>query len=209
MVHASLRAVGARAEAVVAALDDVTMVMNLGAPDGPFDALRTPADPDVGVLAEVFRRSAGTVVNDHPDARFGARGPRAAALLAGPLPWDDFYGPGSHLERFVQMGGKVLRLGADEDTVTLLHLAEYLCDVPGKPRVTYEHPGLPPVSALDDDRGIVERDYFPEILRAYLATGRASVGRVGDAGAELLDARDLLAFATAWMTRELAPAPPR
>ena len=205
MVHASLRAVRARAEDVITALDDVTMVMNLGAADGPFDALTTPSDPSVGVLAEVFRRTPGTVVNDHPDSRFGARGPGAVDLLAGPLPWDDYYGPGSHLERLVDAGGKILRLGADEDTVTLLHLAEYRCDVPGKRRVTYEHPGLPAVSALDDEHGIVDRDYFPEVLRAYLATGRASVGRVGAAESELIVAADLLGYATDWMTRNLKP----
>ena len=102
MVHASLRAIGSvagGAAGVVQALEDAvgragTLVMNLGARDDydwanrrpesertallddapAFDPLRTPADPDVGVLAEVFRRLGGTVVSDHPDARFGARG---------------------------------------------------------------------------------------------------------------------------------------
>jgi aminoglycoside N3'-acetyltransferase len=88
-----------------------------------FDKDRTPADPDVGVLAEVFRQLPGTLVNDHPDGRFGARGHRSAAVLQDPLPWDDYYGPGSTLERLVTAGAKILRLGADPDTVTLLHLA--------------------------------------------------------------------------------------
>ena len=43
----------------------------------PFDFLVTPADPDVGVLAEVFRTWPRTQVSDHPDARFVACGPLA------------------------------------------------------------------------------------------------------------------------------------
>ncbi len=82
----------------------------------PFDHLRTPALPDVGVLAEVLRTMPGTVVNDHPEGRFAARGRLARELLTD-LPWDDYYGPGSALDRFVSAGGRVLRLGADPDTL--------------------------------------------------------------------------------------------
>ena len=38
----------------------------------PFDCRQTPADPDVGVLAEVFRQRSETKVSDHPEGRFGA-----------------------------------------------------------------------------------------------------------------------------------------
>jgi aminoglycoside N3'-acetyltransferase len=223
MVHASLRSVGpvdGGAGAVVTALDtavgpDGTWLMNLGAmqDEQPFDAQRTPADPDVGVLAEVMRTTPGTVVSDHPDARFGARGPAAREVLE-PVPWDDYYGPGSALDRLVARGGRVLRLGADVDTVTLVHLAEYLVDLPAKRRVTRRHlvggprgPRVVRVSCLDDSDGIVEwpgEDYFGTILLAYLAspaaaTGSALVGRVGAATGELLDGADLVRFAVGWM----------
>ena len=117
MVHASLRAIGPveqGALGVVQALEHAvgstgTLLMILGARDDfdwvntrpeqqradlladapPFDSRATPADPDVGVLAEVFRQLPGTVVNDHPDARFGARGRLARDLLGEPLPWDE------------------------------------------------------------------------------------------------------------------------
>src|SRR5689334_9118344 len=83
MVHASMRRVGPvedGAAGVVRALEDAvgpagTLVMYLDAlGDVPFDYLATPANPDNGVLAEVFRQLPGTLVNDHPDARFGVRG---------------------------------------------------------------------------------------------------------------------------------------
>jgi aminoglycoside N3'-acetyltransferase len=222
MVHASMRAVGpvqGGADALIDALDaavgpDGTLLMTLGAKDGaePFDALRTPADPDVGVLAEVFRQHRGTIVSDHPEGRFAARGHLAGAFLAD-VPWDDYYGPGSPLERLVLAGGKVLRLGADPDTVTLLHYAEYLAPVADKRRVVRHrlvHHGdtveVRSVECLDDSNGIVEYpgdDYFAVILRAYLADGRATTGSVGSARSELLDAADITAFAVTWMAEHL------
>ena len=210
-----------RAEGVVRALDaavgaDGTVLMNLGAREDAgvaFDYLRTPADPDNGILAEVFRRLPGTLVNNHPDARFGARGKLAHQLLEA-LPWDDYYGPGSVLERLLQARGKVLRLGADPETVTLLHYAEYLAPVDNKRRVTRQHlvlgvqgqPEVRTVECLDDSSGIVDypgEDYFGVILREYLATGAASQGPVGGASSELIDAQDLVDFSVKWMAQNL------
>jgi len=244
MVHASLRSIGPThggADGVIEALDaavgpDGTLLMTLGAQDDwgwvnerpeeeraallrdavPFDALVTPADPDVGVLAEVFRTRAGTVVSDHPEGRFGARG-HLAHELVDDVPWDDYYGPGSPLERFVARRGRVLRLGADLDTVTLLHHAEYIAPVPDKRRVRRHRivsvpvgqPELRVVECLDDSDGIVDHpgeDYFATIVRTYLATEPARVGLVGGAPSELIDAAELVRFATTWMGEHLVPA---
>ena len=240
MVHASLRAVGpvvGGADGVLDALaaavgPDGTILVNTGVRDdlawvndrpeseraallegtAPFDARTTPADPDNGVLAEVFRTRAGTVVSDHPEGRFGASG-RLATELVADVPWDDYYGAGSPLERFVHHRGKVLRLGADPDTVTLIHLAEHLVDLPAKRRVRRHRvvqgpagPEVRTIDTLDDADGIVDHegeDPFITILRAYLATGRAAIGTVGDATSELLDAADLVAFSVAWMADHL------
>jgi aminoglycoside N3'-acetyltransferase len=218
MVHASLRAIGpvrggavGVIEAVQEALGpDGTMLMMVAADDGePFDRLCTPADPDNGVLAEVFRTHPGVVVNDNPACRFAAVGPAAAALIE-PQPLHDYYGPGSPLERLYEMGGAVLRLGASVDTVTLTHYAEYLAEVPAKRRVErrYERADIGEivVSSLDDTDRIAHwepGDYFSQILIDFLDQGRASRGRFGRRTAELLDARQFVAFATDWMEREL------
>jgi aminoglycoside N3'-acetyltransferase len=180
----------------------------------PFDALVTPAQPDVGALAEVFRRRPQTKVSDHPEGRFGASGPLADQLV-GAVPSDDYYGPGSPLERFVRSGGRILRLGADLDTLTVLHYAEYLAPVPAKRRVRRHRmvvgpdgPELRVVECLDDEHGIVDHpgeDYFAVILREYLQTGRAVTGTVGGAAAELVDAADVVELGVAWMGRHLVP----
>lgn len=241
MVHASLRRLGpveGGHAGVVRAIDAAlgpagTWMMVLGARDDmdwvnerpeperaalltgtePFDPLRTPAQQDVGWLAELFRQQPGTLVSDHPEGRFGARGARAAALLDNP-PWHDYYGDGSALDRFERLGGRVLRLGADDDTVTLLHLAEFRARLPSKRRVRRHRivpgstgPEIRVVETFDDSDGVVDwdgPDYFGVILREYRATGRGRSGIVGNASSELLAASDLLAFGIAWLERTFA-----
>ena len=244
MVHASLRAVGpidGGAHGLIDAIRAVvgargTMMMVLGALDEhawvnerpeeeredllrgaePFDARVTPADPEVGILAEVFRGRPETLVSDHPEGRFAAAGALAEELLAD-VPWHDYFGPGSPLETLVLERGRVLRLGAAPNTVTALHLAEYRCTVRPRRRVrrhrlvaTAHGPQIRSVECLDDDDGIVDydgEDYFADILHGYLATGRARTGLVGRAPSELIDARDIVAFGVRWMDEHLvAPA---
>jgi len=180
----------------------------------PFDPATAPIFGEVGYFAEVFRRTAGTRVTDNPSGRFGARGCLAEQLLRD-APWDDYYGPGSPLERLCDCGGKVVRLGANPDTTTVLHYAEYLADVPNKRRVRRHYlchgagdPVVRPVECLDDNDGIVPfagEDYFALILREYLSRGQVKRGQVGHAQAELIEAKDLVAFGTKWMTENLPP----
>ena len=242
MVHASLRAIGpvdGRAAGVVDALDRAvgeagTLMMVLGARDDfswvnereesereallasaePFDARETPVQPDVGYLAEAFRTHPGTIVTDHPEGRFGARGARASELFEN-LPWHDYYGPGSPLDRLCLLGGRVLRLGADHETVTLLHYAEYLAPLPSKRRVRRhrrvrrgDSSAIVTVECLDDEHGIAPfpaGDYFGFLLRDYLTTTDVMRGTVGQARSELIEASSLVEFAVRWMTEHLAP----
>jgi aminoglycoside N3'-acetyltransferase len=250
MVHASLRRIGATeggASGVLDALDAAvgpsgTLLMVLGAVvehewvnerpepereallahETPYDPLTAPPLPEVGYLAEAFRTRAGTIVNDNPSGRFAARGARAGELLRD-APWDDYYGPGSPLHRLCQAKGRTLRLGANPDTTTVLHYAEYLAVVPGKRRVRRHYrvqspagPETRSVECLDDEHGIVDwpapgtprvewpdNDYFAVILKAYLAARHGLRGRVGAADAELLDATDLVEFGARWMSENL------
>jgi aminoglycoside N3'-acetyltransferase len=243
MVHASLRRIGpveGGANGVIDALDETvgpqgTLLMILGAeidhewvnkrPEAeretllanvaPYDPLMAPVLPEVGYLAEAFRVYPGTIVTDNPSGRFAARGARADELLRD-APWDDYYGPDSPLERFCNMAGKVLRLGADPETVTVLHHAEYLADVPEKRRVRRHYrvmgpdgPATRSVECLDDEFGIVDwdgEDYFAIVVKAYLAEGRAKLGKVGNADSELIDARDIVDYGGRWMTANLSTA---
>jgi aminoglycoside N3'-acetyltransferase len=171
MVHASMRRVGAVERGAVGMVDALreavgvrgTLLMVLSADESePFDALRSPVDiEDMGVLAELFRTYPGAAVNDHSADRFAAIGPAAARLLE-PTPLHDYHGPGSVLERLTELGGRVLRLGANPDTVTLTHYAEYLADVPDKVRVRRRYIradiGEVWIESLDDTDGIATWD---------------------------------------------------
>ncbi|MEX2319531.1 MAG: AAC(3) family N-acetyltransferase [Bauldia sp.] len=240
MVHASLRKIGpveGGATGVLDALDAAVgsngaLLMILGAVvdhewvnqrpeaeraallanEAPYDPLASPVLPEVGYLAEAFRMRPGTIVTDNPSGRFAARGGRAAELLRD-APWDDYYGPGSPLDRLCRAGGRVLRLGANPDTTTVLHYAEYLADVPGKRRVRRHYrvtgpngPETRSVECLDDEFGIVDwdgDDYFALILKAYLDEGRGLHGRVGNADAKLIEAKDIVDFGARWMSENL------
>lgn len=173
----------------------------------PFDARTARVLPEVGWFAEVFRLRPGTVLSSNPSGRFAARGRDAEALLSD-QPWNDYYGPGSPLEKLCERGGKVLRLGADPNTVTVLHYAEYVARVAKKRRTRWDYvitrDGVPThvwIDCLDDSEGIADwdEDYFAVITNAYVAQGRARGGCVGQAQSELLDAADFVRFGAAWM----------
>lgn len=180
----------------------------------PLDHRRAPVLPEVGWLAEAFRRRPGTLVSDNPSGRFGARGAQAEALLAD-QPWNDYYGPGSPLDKLCRWNGRILRLGADPETVTALHFAEYLADLPDKKRVRWDYvvaggDGAPVhawIDCLDDLGGIADwdgEDYFATILQGYLRLGRHCEGPVGKAGSELIEAADIVRFGARWMETNLA-----
>jgi aminoglycoside N3'-acetyltransferase len=219
MTHASMRCLGpveggakCLVDAQLAAIGaDGTLLMVLGADeDEPFDAETTPVDiADMGILAEVFRNYPGVQVSDHPAARFGAIGKQAAGLLH-PMPLHHYHGPRSPLERFTGLRGRVLRLGANPDTVTLTHYAEYLADIPNKIRARRNYlradTGEVWIESLDDTDGIAEwphGDYFEQIFLDYRSSGAVTTGPVGCCTAELFEARDFVSFAVQWMTREL------
>lgn len=220
MVHASLRRLGpvsGGATGVIEAIrgaigDGGTMTMMISADDeAPFDRLETEADEDNGVLAEEFRVRPGVVVSDHVIARFAAWGPNANEITRD-APLHHYFGPGSPLEWLCEMDADILRLGADPETVTMTHYAEYLADVPGKRAVTRRYVradiGEQRVDCLDDDDGITEwskGDYFPRILLDFVASGRARVGPVGDCTAELLSAPAFVEFAVDWIETNLGP----
>lgn len=234
MLHASIRAVGEVAggpDQIHLALKDAltaegTLMMYAASPEyydevgrghltaaqereileklPPFDAHTARSSRDNGMLVEFLRTAPGARVNEHV-ARFVFWGRHAAHLVA-PQPWDYAVGAGSALERFAELDGRILLLGADHDTVTFLHYAEHIVDIPGKRIARYRVP-------VEEGGRRVWRDqeefdtsdqgahpnwpnrFFAKITDTYLAKARNQCGRVGNATTYLFPARDLLAFA--------------
>ncbi len=174
----------------------------------PLDLSDAPVLPEVGYLAEAFRRLPGTLMSSNPSGRFAAWGARAEELLKD-QPWHDYYGPGSPLDKLCAWGGRILRLGASPDTTTALHYAEYLARIPNKRTTRWDYLLATPegpkhvwIECLDDSDGIVDwpgDDYFALILNAYLAQGRHRAGTIGNAASVLIDANDIVQFGARWM----------
>jgi len=247
MVHASVRAVGEIAggpDQIHLAIKDAltergTLVMYAGCPEyvdevgrgvhagskereilaklPPFDARTARSARDHGTLVEFLRTYPGSLVNDHV-ARFVVWGAQAHFLISE-QPWDFAFGKGSVLERFVALDGKILLIGCDHDTVTFLHYAEHIVDVPGRRIAVFEVPVLENGQRVWREMKEIDTSgngahpnwpdrFFAQIVNAYLARTHNRGSRVGLAHCFLLDAKGLLEFALEQM-RATAAAPPR
>lgn len=177
-----------------------------------FDPATAEAARDHGRIPERVRTWPGAVHSGHPEAAVVAVGARSGWLVS-PQPADDAYGAESPFARLVEADGQVLMLGAPLDTLSLLHHAEAIARVPDKRRLTF-------TVAMAERGGVVERtftdidtfagpfpydaldlgeDPFVVIGREALAAGIGARGTVGAAGCHLFEARELTAFAVAWM----------
>lgn len=238
MVHASVRAVGPVAggpDQIHLALKDAltdagTMMMYASCPDGyddvgrghlspaeeralidkqpAFDAYTAKAQRENGALVEFFRSYPGSLVNNHV-ARFVVWG-RHAEYLISEQPWDYAFGNGSALERFVVLDGKILLIGCDHDTVTFLHYAEHIVDIPDKRIARFEVPVLENGERVWKEMAEVNSSdtgahpnwpprFFAQIVNAHLARTRNRGSRVGHAHCFLTDAKGLLELALAEM----------
>ncbi|MDL5155284.1 aminoglycoside 3-N-acetyltransferase [Actinomycetospora termitidis] len=174
----------------------------------PFDPATSRAIRENGAFPEFLRTTPGAHRSRSAGASFAAIGAHAEWFTAD-TPIDYGYGPGSPLARLVEVGGKVAMLGAPWDTMTLLHHAEHLADLPGKRVVRVEVPFRTAggtawrwVEEFDTSDPVVEgfdEDYFLTVVEDFVATGEGKQGRVGRAPSLVVDAAPMCAFAVAWM----------
>ena len=175
-----------------------------------FDAAASRSIRDNGAFPELLRTTPGACRSASPGASCAALGARAEWFVADHA-LDYGYGPQSPFGKLVAAGGKTLMLGAPSDTMTLLHHAEHLADIPGKRVLRYESPIL--VDGQVAWRWFVEfdnrmqgveglaDDYFEEVVEDFLATGQGRRGLVGHAPSVLVDAPAVVAFAVDWLER--------
>ena len=233
MLHASVRAVGEIAggpDQIHLALKDAltdegTLVMYAGCPAGfddigrghltaeqerelleklpAFDPYTARAQRENGTLVEFFRTYPGSQVNAHV-ARFVVWGKHAAYLISK-QPWNYAFGRDSALDRFHELNGKILLLGCDRDTVTFLHYAEHILDVPDKRVARFKVP-------LEEGGKRVWREceefdtssenahpnwpprFFAGLVDGYLARTSNSGAKVGNAQSYLFQARGFLEY---------------
>lgn len=170
-----------------------------------FDVLRTPSR--VGLLTELFRRSAGVVRSVHPTHPVAAWGREAAALCEGHRHAKTPCGTGSPYMQLLERDGKVLLAGADIDSLTLWHaLEERLEHVLQVNPFTREHYEL--VSRLADgttattrtrlfEPSVSKRRNLFKLVPELQSAGAWHERRVGGLRLVLLRARDVEAAAMA------------
>lgn len=183
----------------------------------PFDPRRSRAARDNGAFPELLRTTPGALRSGNPGASCVALGARAEWFTANhALHYG--YGENSPFAKLVAVGGKTLLVGAPLDTVTLLHHAEHLADIPGKrvkagevPLREQGHTVWQNFEEFDTADPVVDglpENYFATIVEAYLEGGSGSRGTVGAARSVLLDAAGLLDFGKRWLEDRFPPRRP-
>ncbi|MEO8621670.1 MAG: AAC(3) family N-acetyltransferase [bacterium] len=200
VVHMSYRAVRPVHRGPLGVIDalraavgtDGTIVMPSWGDDDemPLDPANTPADASLGATADIFWRLPGTHRSAHSFA-FAALGPRAELITGDPLPTPP-HGLDSPIGRAYEHDAQILLLGVGHDSNTTIHLAEVLAGVPyGVPKhCTIMKDGRPTrVDYVENDH-CCERFALADLwLRE---AGLQREGRVGQARALLMNARDLV-----------------
>ena len=242
MLHASVKAVGwivGGPNVVLQSILDVltpegTLMMLVGWEDGTYDMQEwseqkrrayldeCPAfDPDRSrayrkwsILTEYLRTWPESHRSGHPDCSFAAVG-KLAKWLTADHPLQYGHGPGSPLAKLCEAGGKVLLLGASFGSLTLLHYAEHMAQVPGKHIVRYQAPLLrngrrqwTQIEEFDTCRFIGQWEgdgYFKLIPEEAIERGIGRVGAVGAARSSLFDADGLFRFGVQWIEEHLGP----
>lgn len=236
LVHSSLKALGwvSGAEvAVIQALCDVltpegTLVMpamspdmtdpvHWGAPPIPeawhepvrrsmpaFDLLRTPSR-GMGRIAELFRTWPGVARSHHPTSSLAGWGRHAATILRE-QPLEEPFGESSPLARLYDLKARVLLLGVDFESCTILHLAERRA----WPEQTLIQEGTPLI--IDGERRwvryqtpVLRVDLLEQAGRHLVETGIAHAGMVGSGPSYLLPVREAVdATVARWRDTNMA-----
>ena len=175
-----------------------------------YDPERSRADRrEMGILTEYLRTWPGACRSRNPFS-YVAVGKHAQRVTSEhPLQYSN--GPGSPLAKLCELSGAVLLLGSPIGSVTLLHHAEHLADVPDKRLDRYRMPITQDgqrvwvdIEEYDTTRGIVDwpDNYFETIVNDYLAAGNGRTGKVGAADSYLFEAKPLTAFGARWMEEQ-------
>ncbi len=221
MLHASIKAIGeiiGGPDMVIQAIMDVvgqtgTLMMYVGWEDSPyhlkewdvkkqklyleelppFDIHCSRAKRDHGILAEFLRTTPYTFRSQNPGASVCAPG-KNAEFITENHPLNYGYGRRSPLDKFCQLGGKILVLGSPLAHITLYHYAEDVCKIQNKRIVKWTCPifqdGIKvwiEIEEFDTSQGVVHwpEDYFPLITKDYIEKKKLTACKVGNAASFL------------------------
>ncbi len=124
-----------------------------GAGNGAYDPAKSKSR--TGLLTEVFRKRPDAVRSLHPTHSVAAIGTGAGELCAGhekktPL------GVDSPFHRLAMRGGWIVYFGTSADSLSLLHVAEAVADLPMLDTFNWAHIGWEPVALAETPDGVRE-----------------------------------------------------
>ncbi len=212
VAHSSLSALGRVAGGADGVIDALLEVLGPGgtllmpthpARDGrTFDPDTIPSD--MGAISETFRLRPGVLRSRHPYHPVAGFGARAEEILSDHEKSAVPDGPETPYGRLITLGGKVLHIGCDLDTMTLLHTVEAELDLPYLRELEMQY-----VDASGEVRVLSihrcpggHRGGVLKFDRLFRAEGAMAVGTVGPAVCRLIDAPRAAAVMRREMTRD-------
>jgi aminoglycoside 3-N-acetyltransferase len=199
IVHSALAAIGnveGGADTVIKALLDVltpsgTLVMPAFGGEFPYNHKTTKSN--VGVITEAFRNYPGVKRSFHPTHSVSALGPKADELIRDHIKSPTACGKETPFGRLIDMCGKILLLGVDNDRNTMLHTLEEYAQAPYLSDRQFSY---------YNEKGEVENlklKWFPGPHRDFIGldplfrmTEVMKTGKVGHAVARLIDAKKMI-----------------
>ena len=161
-----------------------------------------------GIIAEFVRTMPGARRSANPGASVAAVG-KLADWITADHRLDYGFGEDTPLSKLVSIGGRVLMVGAPWDTMTLVHHADHLANIPHKETVHIEVPFagangtewrfMEEFETGDPVHEDLPEDYIEQIVSAYVENGGGNQGPIGAAPSLMVDARPMLAFAIQWL----------
>jgi len=178
-------------------------------PSVPFSPQDSPSD--TGLIPETFRRCAGVRRSLHPSHSVAAWGKRAEGWLDGHGERSAF-DPGTPLHRAARDGATVLMIGCGFESLSLLHVAESVAEVPYLGVFCWWHEGWKPEALRIGADGAVERVRYPRVpgcSRTFPVLqpdaerrGLVRRARLGNAEVLVIRADGLLDFAVSRLRRK-------
>lgn len=178
-----------------------------------YDAQASRAARMNGIIAEFVRTMPGARRSANPGASVAAVG-RLADWITADHPLDYGYGADTPFSRLVEVGGRVLMVGAPWDTMTLVHHADHLAAIADKRTIRIEIPFAGAAGTAwrfieefetgDPVHAALPENYIEQIVTAFVAQGGGRQGLIGAAPSLLVEARPTVAFAIRWLETWIA-----
>lgn len=156
----------------------------------------------MGIISETFRKYPKVIRSNHPTTSFAAWGKYAKKITKN-HPLEKDLGLDSPLGKIYKLNGKILLLGVPHLNNSSLHLAEYLCEYPGKRYINigsaiYVNKKRRWVTWKELDN---ISDDFDDLGHEYEQSINFQPQKVGQADSRLLSQRDIVNFAINWIMK--------